>query len=90
MAAVEELTPPFFHTNSQRISSQLYICTEVVDHMYQVHDVTLDFDPLGRRCQKPARLIDVSIDRIDVTLDFDHKDECFYKKLLIFIRNPPG
>ena len=53
MAAVEELTPPFFHTNSQRIRSQLYICTEVVDHMYQVHDVTLDFDPKDEDVKNP-------------------------------------
>ena len=44
MPAVWKLSPPFFHTNSTSTSSQPIIGAEVVDHMYQVHDVTLDFD----------------------------------------------
>ena len=45
-------TPLFPYKLTMYIKST-YIGAEVVDHIYQVHDVTLDFDPKDKDVKKP-------------------------------------
>ena len=55
MVAVDKQTPPFFHTNSTYMSSQLIICTEVVDlicHKFMTSLWTLNHDAIGAVIRK--------------------------------------